>query len=69
MGIVSAVVGQSADVSVNALSLLFEDTFCESGADPKLDQHSCTDLHLCRALHCDGNRCWGSPIRAIWPTE
>jgi hypothetical protein len=69
MGIVSAVVGQAADVSVNTFPLLFEDTFCESGADHKLDQHTCTDLHLCRALHCDGNRRCGLPIRAVWPTE
>ena len=75
MGIVSAVVGQAADVSVNAFAL-----HCLFYLKPpfvkvvlitkhKLDQHSCTDLHLRRALHCHGNRRCGVPIRAVWPTE
>lgn len=35
MGIVSAVVGQAANVSAHTLPLLFKDTVCESGTDIK----------------------------------
>lgn len=69
MGIVSAVVGQAANVGAYKFPLLFEHTVCESGTEIKIDRYSRANLYLCRALHCDGNCCWSSPIRAVWPTE